>query len=269
MASRLPSLVVIGDTHFGSTVGLLPPRVILPDGQKVAPSATQKRLWGYWKDFWHFVEQVTGNDYILIHNGDLVDGRHHETLQVVSGALQWQQFVAEGCMREHVERAKAYYQIAGTPAHSGNGHETEEAAARALGAFKNTDGRHVSQTLWIQYGGQVIHFAHHIPTSSAHAYKSSPSMRLIAQAFADAGERGLKPPNILVRSHVHDYIEVKRAGCRAVVCPCWQAKTDWVWKKDTISEPVIGGLVIKRGEYGVHIREFTRTLPRPTPIVIR
>jgi hypothetical protein len=64
-------------------------------------------------------------------------------------------------------------------------------------------------------------------------------------------------------SHAHDYVEVKRPNCRVVVCPAWQLKSDWMHGKDTVSLPIIGGLVIKSGEEGVHIREFVRS-PRPT-----
>jgi hypothetical protein len=36
-----------------------------------------------------------------------------------------------------------------------------------------------------------------------------------------------------------------------------------MWGKDTSSLPIIGGLVIRQGSEGVHVREFIRT-PRPS-----
>jgi len=261
------AIVVVGDTHFGSLVALAPPVIDCADGQQLIASNLQKLIWSYWCNFWNWTEDVLGGDpFILVHNGDMCDGRHHRCLQLADGGkLNTQQAIAEEVMTPHVKRAQAYYQISGTPAHAGESSEVEESVAKHLGAVKDTEGkRWTRQTLWVQTKtGEVIQFAHHIATSSAHAYKSSPAMRLMAQAFADAGERGLKPPNIMVRSHVHDYIEVKRQNCRVVVCPCWQAKTGFIWKKDTITEPVIGGLIIRQGEYGIHIREKTFTLPRP------
>lgn len=261
-------IVVIGDTHFGSSVGLAPRKVTLDDGHVVNIKGYSKFILDCWEDFWEWVDKLlAGAPFILVHNGDVVDNQHHQTLQVLSGNTCTQKDIALEMMKPIVAKAKAYYQIRGTPAHTGEQAQLEEDIARSLKAVK--EGKNASRyVLWVRMGNQIIHFAHHIPTSGSHAYKSSPAMRLMAQAFADAGEWGLKPPNIMIRSHVHDYIKVARANCQVAICPCWQAKTGFIWKKDTMTEPVLGGLVIRNGKDGVYIKERTYRIPRPKMVVL-
>jgi hypothetical protein len=259
---KCKNIVVIGDTHCGSSVGLNPPRVLLDDGLEVVARGHSRIIWNYWQDFWKWVYQrLDGQPFVLVHNGDAVDNRHHHSLQLLAGSLATQKDIAQTVLEPHVKKAEAFYMIRGTPAHSGESAELEESLAKSLGAVPER-GSYTRNELWVQLGKEVIHFAHHIPTSGSHAYKSSPAMRLMAQAFADAGEWGLRPPTMMVRSHVHDYIEVKRPNCRVVVCPCWQGKTGFIWKKDTITQPVLGGLLIRLGDEGVHVRERVYRLPR-------
>ncbi len=260
----IKNIVVVGDTHCGSQAALMPPGFCLADGQEVKLSRRQKQLWQWWKEFWSFVDKVTqGEPYILVHNGDQIDGAHHGCVQLVTNNVGKQRDMAEMLLQPQVEKAAAFFCIAGTAAHAGQSNADEESVAKHLGAIKDRDGRYCRQDLWIELGKDLIQFAHHIGTTSSQAYKSSPAMRTIAAMHGAAGEHGFRPPTIMIRSHAHDYVEVKRANCRLAVCPAWQLKSDWMWGKDTASLPIIGGLVIRQGDYGVHIREFVRT-PSPT-----
>lgn len=262
--SKIKNIVVIGDTHCGSQAAIMPPGFKLMDGQEVRQSRRQQMLWRWWREFGQFVDRLTGGEpFILIHNGDIVDGAHHNCVQLVSNNLESQREMAEQLLRPLVKKAAAFYCIAGTAAHAGQSNADEEAVAKNLGAVRDGDGRYARQDLWIELGKDLIQFAHHIGTTSSQAYKSSPAMRLMASMYGAAGEWGFKPPTIMIRSHAHDYVEVKRPNCRVVVCPAWQLKSDWMWGKDTASLPIIGGLVIRQGQEGVHIREFIRT-PKPT-----
>lgn len=262
--NKVRNIVVIGDTHCGSQAALMPPGFALADGQEVKQSRRQKELWGWWLEFWEFVARVTnGEPYILVHNGDQIDGAHHGCVQLVTNNVGQQRKMAEQLLKPQVAKAAAFYAIAGTAAHAGQSNSDEETVAEHLGSVPDADGRFCRQDLWIEMGKDLIQFAHHIGTTSSQAYKSSPAMRLMASMYGAAGEWGFRPPTIMIRSHAHDYVEVKRPNCRVIVCPAWQLKSDWAWGKDTASLPIIGGLVIKQGEEGVHVREFIRT-PKPT-----
>jgi hypothetical protein len=262
--TKIKNIVCIGDTHCGSQAAIMPPGFRLRDGQTVEQSPAQIMLWHWWLEFWSFVDRVThGEPYVLIHNGDQIDGAHHSCVQLITNNVDQQRKMFVQLMRARVKRASAFYCLCGTAAHVGQSSADEEAGAEILGAVPDKNGNHVRQDLWIKLGDDLIQFAHHIGTTSSQAYKSSPAMRLMAAMYGAAGEWGFKPPTIMIRNHAHDYVEVKRPNCRVVVCPAWQLKSDWMWGKDTASLPIIGGLVIKQGDEGVHIREFIRT-PKPS-----
>jgi hypothetical protein len=227
-------------------------------------SRAQQQLWNWWEEFWEFVKRVTkGEPYVLVHNGDIIDGNHHHCVQLVTNDEGYQRKMAVKLLTKHVKKSVKFFCIAGTAAHAGQSNQDEESVAEALGATADNDGKYCRQDIWFEMGRDLIQLAHHIGTTSSQAYKSSPAMRLMAAMYGAAGEWGFRPPTIMVRSHAHDYVEVKRPNCRVIVCPAWQLKTDWVWGKDTANLPVIGGLVIRNGVDGVHVREFIRT-PKPT-----
>jgi hypothetical protein len=235
----------------------MPPRIELDDGQVVLPSPAQLDLLEYWEQFWERTyELLAGEPFALIHMGDIVDARHHRTLQLLTGHQDIQARAAVDLLRPHVERAQKTFFIRGTPAHAGESSELEEGIARELKAIRDPrTGSFTHQDLWVEFGPELIHCAHHISSTSSHAYKSSGPMRVMTAMFCEAGEWHQRPPSIIIRGHVHDYIEVKRPNCRVILCPCWQLKTGWIWKKDTVSQPCLGGLIIRQGQWGVHVRE--------------
>jgi len=261
------NIIVIGDTHCGSSVGLLPPGVEMDEGKPLPLNPTQEWLWESWNNFWAWAYGTLGSEpFALVHIGDMIDGRHHGTTQLASGNLSVQARIAVAALQGPVNKATKTFFIRGTEAHVGQSAEFEEMTARQLVKADEKSKPVTRWDLWVELGADLIHFAHHISTTSSHAYKSSPLMRLMAASFGAAGEHGFKPPTIMVRGHCHDYTEVKRAHCRVVTCPCWQTKTGFVWKFATIEPVVVGGLLIRSGKDGVHIRERLYTEPRQASV---
>ena len=157
----------------------------------------------------------------------------------------------------------------GTEAHVGQSADAEERIAEALGAEKDETTEQFSRwELTVGLGNEIVHFSHHIGTTSSTSYESSAPMREIAAAFIEAGQWGNRPPTILIRSHRHRYIEVKPPNCRIVVTPAWQAKTPFVFKMDRMRSPQFGGLIIRLGDEGVHVRERLYTVSRPIDITL-
>jgi hypothetical protein len=256
------NIVVVGDAHCGSTTGLLPPGCLDDDGQPLGLSPLQRWLWVKWEDFWEWAYGTIGpHPFAFVFLGDACDGRHHGTTQLVSANIAVQQAIAMRALAPIVKRATRSFFIRGTEAHVGQAAETEETLAKSL--LHKEHGTCSQFDLWIKMGRDTIHFAHHIATTTSAAYKSSPLMRLMAAAFAAAGEHNFKAPNIMVRGHCHDFTGVQRPRHRVVTCPSWQGKTAHVWKFSTVEPVVVGGLIIRRGDDGVHIRERLYTQPQP------
>lgn len=256
-------IVVISDTHIGSTLGLSK-KHRLDDGGWYSPSDLQNKLWAHWKDFWGWAYRIMDNDpFVLVHNGDIIDGVHHRTTTLSSHNLTIQSRVAAEILEPHISKAVEYYQIRGTEAHAGQSAQEEEALAAHLGAIPDKrTGQYSRWELWMEFGGELLHFSHHIGSTTSTAYESSAPMRELVAAFVEAGQFRQRPPDILIRSHRHRYNEVKTPNGRIIVTPAWQIKTPFVFKMDRMRAPMLGGIVITAAEEGVHIRERIYTMER-------
>lgn len=255
MAEAIRNLVVVSDIHVGCRVGLLPPHGILLDGGGTyQPSDLQKKLWEYWRIFWdEFVPEATrGEPYVVVFNGDALDGVHHRSVSQWSHNLEDQRRAAEIILDPVADRAERYYHIRGTEAHVGSSAQDEETLARSLGAIPNDEGQFARFDLWIEVAGCLGHILHHVGTTGSQAYESTAVHKEIVEEFTEAGRWDQQPPDFVVRSHRHRYMftamSTARGPAYSIVTPAWQGKTPFVWKipGGRLSQPQWGGVVIRR-----------------------
>jgi hypothetical protein len=253
------NVVVISDTHFGCRLGLCPPEgCSLDDGGDYHPSVEQKVVWGWWKEFWDsWVPMVTKKEpFVLVHNGDVIEGVHHGATSQISHNIKDQRNLAVQVMEKVVNRAERYYSVRGTPAHVGQSSTEEEQVAEELGAAPDKSGKHSRYELWLKFGDHLLHFLHHVGTTSSSAHEASAVNAELAAEFVEAARWNEQPPAIIIRSHRHRCIEVRvptQAGyATAVVTPAWQLKTSFSWKVAgaRLAPPQIGGVVIRLDSEG-------------------
>lgn len=254
------NLVVISDTHCGCKLGLCPPSgTPLDDGGIYQPSRAQSKVFAMWESFWNeFVPAATrGEPYSVVHNGDVIDGVHHNSVTQISHNIEDQVDLAHRILEPVVEKCGGrYYHIRGTEAHVGKSGQHEEALAKRLGAIPDKDGKHARFELWKRIGKHLVHFLHHIGTTASSAHESSAVNAELAAEFVEAARWGDEPPSLVVRSHRHTCIQVSipwdRGFASAVVTPAWQLRTPFSWKiaGARLKPPQIGGLVIRIGDDG-------------------
>lgn len=244
-------ILVISDTHFGSTLSISK-RHRLDDGGFYDLSGLQKKLSFLWQDFWKWAyHEINGEPFVLVHNGDIIDGQNKMRTSALSSLnLTVQARLAIDMLEPHIKKAKAYYQIRGTEAHAGISAQDEEAIASVLGAEKDEHGNHARWELWMKFGKELIHFAHHISSTVSTAYESSAPMREMVAAFTESGQHGLRPPSLLVRSHRHRFIKITAPGGQIVTTPSWQCKTPYVHRMDRLRAPQFGGLLLQLDKEG-------------------
>lgn len=241
------NIVVISDTHVGSTLALSC-RHKLDDGGFYEPSKLQQKLWELWSDFWGFIKtEIKNEPFVLVHNGDIIDGQNKgRTTALDTFNLTVQARLATEILGPHTKRAHRYFQIRGTEAHAGIAAQDEEAIACSLGAEKDEHGNYARWELWMKFGKhEMIHFAHHISSTVSTAYESSAPMREMVAAFTESGQHKLRPPSVLVRSHRHRYIQINAPGGLIVTTPAWQLKTPYVHRMDRLRAPQFGGLLLR------------------------
>lgn len=276
MPKAVNNLVVVSDLHCGCRLGLCPPDGIpLDDGGTYRASAFQRKIWRYWQSFWDdFVPDATrGESYAVVLNGDMVEGVHHHAVTQISHNLEDQFEIARRCLEPRVSgpKVEGFYMVRGTEAHVATSAREEERLGKVLGAIPNAEGQRARWDLWKQIGpNRLVHFLHHIGTTGSQAYESTAVHKELIESFVEAGRWNRKPPDIIVRSHRHRYIEDTIATgsergetCRAtaVVTPAWQGKTPFAWKipGGRLSTPQFGGIVIRyaKGELFVRARVWT------------
>ena len=276
---RATQTVCISDTHSGCRLALCPREgIALDDGGIYKPSRLQLKLCDWWDEYWEWVQHVTdGQPWDLVHVGDAVEGVHHGSVTQISHNLEDQANIAYAVLAPKVALCHAsggrYYHIRGTEAHVAKSAQEEERLAKRLGAVPNEDGQFARWELWKRVGSGLVHFLHHIGTTSSSAHESSAVNAELATAYVEAGRWDGEPPDILVRGHRHRCIEIrmparkngKRQYATSVTMPAWQLKTPFAYKVAGArqSQPQVGGIIIKQGDEELYTRLWVKDLDRP------
>jgi len=263
-------VVDISDTHSGCQLALCPQEVPLDSGGTYKASRVQLKLLAMWEEFWEdWVPRFTkGEPYVVVHNGDPMDGRHHGTTTQISQNLADQQKIAEMLLKPVVEKAEGgFYMIRGTNAHGGEAEENAEKLAKSLGAIpqviekpskRNPEGakNYARNELWLRLGGPkgtLCHFMHHIGTSSSLGYEATALSKEFEQSLVEAARWGYEPPDFILRAHRHRHFKMQVATKNVYgigeISPAWQLKSGLVWRiaGARLSTPQCGGLLIRKG----------------------
>lgn len=257
--NQITNVIVISDTHCGCKLALCPPSVTLDEGGTYEHSPVQKKLWEMWRQFreeW-IPEATKGEDFVLVHNGDVIDGVHHNSTTQISHNLTTQRNIAEEVLSPLLKmpQCKGYYHIRGTEAHVGKSGQDEEAVARSLNAIKDKNGNSARWELLLSLNKRdiLIHFTHHVGTTSSASYESTAVYKELIESYNEAGRWGRTPPDVVVRSHRHRQFETRIATAKgygiALVTPSWQLKTPFTYRigLGRSSSPQIGGYLIRSG----------------------
>jgi hypothetical protein len=231
-------------------------------------------MWEWWDEFWDdFVPKATkGEPWDLVHNGDCIDGVHHNATTQVTHSIEDQKRLAIEVLSPVADKCRKsggrYYHVRGTAAHVGQSSEYEEAVAKSLGAVPNEDNQYARFELWKRVGSGLVHFLHHIGTTSSSAHESSAVNAELIAEFTEAARWGEEPPQICIRSHRHRHIEVRiptsNGFATSSVTPAWQLKTPFVYKIAgmRLAPPQIGGLVIRQGDRALYTDPWVKHIVR-------
>jgi len=262
---RINNVIVVSDTHCGCRLGLCPPVDIpLDDGGFYRASALQQKVWAWWVEFWgEWVPTVTRNEpFVVVMNGDAMDGVHHDTVTQISQNLSDQRRIAKMVLEPVVKQCSGnFYLIRGTEAHVGKSGQNEETLAEELGALPDKQGNYARWDLWLNVGGKgLVNILHHIGSTGSLAYETTALMKEYTEACSDAGRWNREAPQIVVRSHRHRSAEIRvpieEGYGICIVTPGWQLKTPLVWRVPgaRLTTPQFGGILIRAGDEELYTR---------------
>lgn len=254
---QIRNAVVISDSHCGCQLGLCPPVVQLRHGGTYRASLFQMKVWERWRAFWdEWVPLATrGEPYVIVINGDMIDGRHHGATHQFSQDISDQTRVAWEVLAPEVGKSHGLYYVSGTPAHVGEAGENEEKLAGKLGAAQDKDtGNHSRFELYLKVGDALCHFSHHIGVTGSMAYETTALTKEFQEFCAESARWNRPIPDIIVRSHRHRHAEVRVPTSRGYgiifVTAAWQLRTPFLFRipGGRVTTPMIGGSLIRQGD---------------------
>lgn len=252
---RRYKLWVLGDLHCGSTVGLCGPEPVeLDDGGSHTPSAAQQWLYRNWIRFRDRALASKGDADAcgLLLLGDLVDGDHHGTWQIISRDPAVQTWVLKRVMTPLLELSPhEVVVIRGTAAHTGQNGSAEEAFARWMAkegvrVAKDPNTRMLS---WYNYRAEILGHRldamHHSTMGQRGWTKGNVVLNNAADIFFEHAARGERHPDIALRGHCHRWFDTHDAHpTRLVQNAAWQLATGWAHQKVPGKLADIGGAIL-------------------------
>ena len=288
MALKPVTLAIFSDTHCGSTVAVCPPKIELDDGGFYGASKAQRWLWQCFNAFLDKADAKRrahkGHLYTVC-NGDLTEGAHHHTTQILTGNPTAQSRVVDAIMEPVLAlKPDKMFFVRGTAAHVGPSAAYEERVALGLWKNKNPIQRPIDADIdesdakserpkepvcswWslpMEIQGVRLSFAHHGRMGQRPWTKHNIALLLAKQIFMEHAERGRPHPHIAVRSHMHQFADTfTSCPTRLIQTPAWQLHTEYTWKVVPESLADIGGVLITidAGQYEIEPILFT---PEPT-----
>lgn len=248
-------LAVTSDQHCGSTVALCPPEITLDDGGSYRASKAQRWLWQSWVDYWDRVRLVRQHhkaDLYQVFNGDIVDGDHHGTTQILSSNPNAQAAVVNACMAIPLGlKPDKLFFIRGTEAHAGKSGCAEERIADGLRRDKRPvegDPDAGTASWWhcrLQIENTLIDIAHHGRTGQREHTRASQAVLHAHDLFLAHAKNGERPPDLALRAHYHRFNDSWDAcPTRVVTTGAWQLKTAYVHRVAADSLADIGGAIV-------------------------
>lgn len=217
--------VVISDLHVGSTVGLWPEKYTSIEGVPIGQTDLQKWIWNLWIDATRkWLPSVVGNDpYILIVNGDLCEGVHHKTLQVMTADPADQSRAVKIVLGPVFEKAERTYITLGTESHTRN---DEMRIGMDLGAEVDPDtGHHAFSELHLEVHGCYGVCRHHIGTAGNPYLESGGIGRAMNTEIMEAARCNARIPKWMMRAHRHRHGYVTDGNSFMGVTGAWQMLT--------------------------------------------
>jgi hypothetical protein len=215
--------VVISDLHVLGQGGLLRPGFVTSEGNKIGLNPFQKWLWRCYESCLEELDSLRKKDKpILIANGDLIDGNHHRTIEILHPDPNEHAKAAIYTLEPLVNRCSKIYITEGTEVHTG---DFEAYIGKELDAEKHKNGRHVFPELWIEVHGCLGLVHHHMPTTARKHLEASQLSIQLANARSYSSAVNHQMPKWVAMGHRHASAWYTDGNIGSLVTPGWQGLT--------------------------------------------
>lgn len=189
---------------------------------------------------------------IVVHNGDSIDGWHHQTIDLITHDLDEQAEIHIDLMDEAMralrfdrKKGDKLYYIHGTETHTLN---KENFIAKDLNAEQTPEGRFVFEHLELNVNGRKIWFAHHGPRRGEGASEGDGLRNWLKRNYWKRTNEKEYIPDVIVTGHTHlaaynTYV-IRDTIVHGLICPAWQEKTRFAYKVAPTDKNEIGAIFL-------------------------
>lgn len=263
------SILVLSDLHIGSKYSVCSEEPEIDSGGSYRPSYNQKKLNKAW---FECVDMIHQKPRALVINGEPIDGDNFKSLgdSVWSTELNDQLNDAEK-MLNTIKRDEIIF-VRGSGYHVTRGATNfEKTLARKMGARKyrsvmgeTTDADYEAN---VKLNGKMINFTHHIGYSGWWQYRTTAIARELVKMHFQHKDNGFHT-DLLVRSHVHYYCEVRFPNTKGFTTPAWKFPDGFMYKRGIPELPTVGFMeIIIESNGKILIEPHLVQLQFPKPII--
>jgi hypothetical protein len=246
-------VAIVSDTHIPSTTGLCLPEWTIKGAksdESVLVKSSIAGSWMYqnWCEYWEYIRHLAGvvgpsrkHRIVTIHVGDILEGVHHDTKQIMLLDEGDQIDMAAAIMTDVANLSDGgVFGCHGTPAHAGEIYQSERTVAQRAG-FKMFEPE-----LHLDIDGLIVWAFHH--GAAGKRDWASAAARVATEARLYAQDLGEPPPDYVFSGHHHIIDDSGfKLKTRAITCPSWQLKTSFGRKVASNRRSDIGGFIILPG----------------------
>lgn len=231
--------IVLSDIHCGSIFGLMPPTFEVDAGNFITHGNNycQIWLWQKWEEFWaEAMDILRGDSFNLFLNGDMTEGVHHGTQEIVAAKKREHWRIAKEVLEPKTKLALNTYFTEGTECHT---NDMEHDLAKVL---NGAEGKAKPKWL-VEMNGIIIDMTHHIGTTSRSYLEATAFSVGMGNAMLNQVRSGHKVARLFFRGHRHcgGYYSDGHGGL--AITPGWQFLTRHGRKVVPDSVPRPGGTI--------------------------
>jgi len=215
-----PSIVVaIADLQCGHRVGLTPPEFqFKPEKRNPRHNKWFKIQRALWREYVKMIRRTPRPDVLFV-NGDIIDGRGEKSggIEQITTDRNRQAKMGAACINRW--KAPVVALSYGTTYHvASSGEQFEDQVLDYIKAPKKRIGAHS----WIGVNGCIFDVKHHCGTTNTPHTKATPLMKDQVWNVIWASRKEQPLGNIVIRSHVHGFIDIKTADVEVCATPALQ-----------------------------------------------
>jgi len=222
MAKSSKSIYVVSDIHVGSVTAVCSQNPTTVEHGDYEPNRLQKELYGIWKEA---INELSQKPDLCVINGEPIDGGNPKQLGNQSWTTSTYDQAMDSVKLLKQIPAKEFLFVRGSGYHVNiQGTSIESFIAEKMSAvnFRTMTGLKANSWFWadVNLNGKEFSFTHHLPYAKFFAYRATPLAKEMALMALDKGRS--KKYDVIVRSHVHYYMEVRSAHTIALTTPAWK-----------------------------------------------